>query len=175
MKVNVLVAISDGEGHTFKSGRAYDMPDDDQTKSWLAAGFVEQVDPATAGKSGKTKSGKKSKAPKGKTTNDAETPPAGSDAPEDDKPDGSAEPDAAEEPLRGAALDEALTAADLSKSGTVAEKQARLAEHAASVSDEKEDDVDKSTKAEDETATAEKSKVKRTTTTRRAPRTTEKG
>lgn len=39
--------------------------------------------------------------------------------------------DGAEAPLRGAALDAALAAAELSTSGTVAEKQARLAEHRA--------------------------------------------
>lgn len=46
------------------------------------------------------------------------------------------EVDADGEPLRGHALDEALDEAGLTKTGTVAEKQARLAEHNAGIDPE---------------------------------------
>lgn len=174
MKFRVNVTLADGEGTRYESGRSYDLPDDERTAGWLANGFIEVDDAKPEKKSGKKKAAKKAKADPDLAPVDDDDEADGEDEDEEEGGDGSAPVE-----LRGAALDEALVAADLSKSGTVAEKQARLAEHAAAAGSDdntEETDVDeKSIEPKDEAATAAKAKAKKATTTRRAPRTTEKG
>ena len=104
-----------------KAGVSYEAVDDDgrsplESPSAPSATEHEHFDEPEAPKQGSSPTGEPVDGGDGGPVAHQDTPQAKADA-------------KADEPLRGKALDEALTKAGLPTSGKVAEKQARLAEH----------------------------------------------